>query len=325
MARITWIETQPAGNVNKTWSGLAWDRITGSTILAHPSSSDRLYLTTNGGANWAETQPAGNASKAWQQVSMSRDGQVFLIGQTTDTNSVYKSIDAGANWSAAGHTGGGYRWNGTAVGHNGAFLFDNSHPFSGTSTSTKSYYSLNSGGSWTQGASKIWGNFVNCNSDGALLVASSNDAFGNNIYLWTSVDYGVNWTSRTPVGSTGSWEFASVSADGTKVLVGCSNGRLHLSTDSGVNYTELRPNGNDANYNWWTGAISDDGQRIAVGNNIAIYLSFDGGVTWSTEGGACGQLTMDRDGLIFLAAYGNRLYKGTLKPLVSSVIYFMGM
>jgi hypothetical protein len=64
-----------------------------------------------------------------------------------------------------------------------------------------------------------------------------------------------------------------------------TNGRLWLSVNYGVDWNEVRPNGNDKAYSWQSVACDSDGsfliaciKDLSVGR---IYISSDSGVNWS--------------------------------------------
>ena len=61
-----------------------------------------------------------------------------------------------------------------------------------------------------------------------------------------------------------------MSDDGSVIIAGNSQ-RLYLSTNSGANWSEVRPAG-DADKNWRTSAMSDDGSVIIAGNSLRLYL-----------------------------------------------------
>lgn len=90
----------------------------------------------------------------------------------------------------------------------------------------------------------------------------------------------MKWTQRT-VSPTGSINACAISGDGKVCIAGYSAGRLYLSTNYGVNWTEIRPAGN-ADKNWYCAAIDSDGSNIIVGvKSGRLYTSNNGGSTWT--------------------------------------------
>ena len=80
-----WTETQPAGDVNKHWTSVASDG-TGTNLIAgvefgnNMSMGDRLYISSDGGANWSEAQPAGNINALWLPLTISSNGAHMIAG-----------------------------------------------------------------------------------------------------------------------------------------------------------------------------------------------------------------------------------------------------
>ncbi len=124
----------------------------------------------------------------------------------------------------------------------------------------------------TNETSRIW-EAVASSSDGSKLVAVVN---GGNIF--TSTNYGVNWTVRAGgLGSLG-WSSVASSADGMKLVAAVNPGFIHTSTDAGTNWTQ-RPGAGSRN--WTSVASSLDGTKlIACAANVGVFVSTDSGATW---------------------------------------------
>lgn len=87
-------------------------------------------------------------------------------------------------------------------------------------------------------------------------------------YIYTSTDFGANWTQR---GSSRVWKGVASSSDG-KFLVACVDAaNLYLSSDYGATWTEKTGFGTPP----WTGVCSsDDGYKLAgCINGYYIYTS----------------------------------------------------
>jgi hypothetical protein len=67
----------------------------GSVLIA--SKSNRLWRSTDLGANWSEIRPAGDVSLSWNDVAMDADGSTIIA--LARMTRAYISTDSGANWS----------------------------------------------------------------------------------------------------------------------------------------------------------------------------------------------------------------------------------
>lgn len=91
----------------------------------------------------------------------------------------------------------------------------------------------------------------------------------------------MKWGEKKPSGASINLNVCATNVDGKVCIAGYSAGRLYLSTNYGVNWTEIRPAGN-ADKNWSCSAIDSDGSNIIVGVRYGrLYTSNDGGATWT--------------------------------------------
>ena len=97
------------------------------------------------------------------------------------------------------------------------------------------------------------------------------------------------WVETRPAGDADiTWMRAGVSDDGSTILLGsgfgATTGRLWLSTNRGVSWTEQRPNGYDGGRLWMAVAVSGNGQVLIAGEfdtTGRIYRSTNGGSSWA--------------------------------------------
>jgi len=123
-----------------------------------------------------------------------------------------------------------------------------------------------------------WGYFA-IDSDGSNIIA------GNfNGRLYTSVDYGENWTERQPDGASNYyWSGVASDSDGSHLIAGQTNGRLYISTDSGANWTEKQLAG-DVDRDWLGVACDSDGSVMVACDGDAggkVWISVNSGVDWT--------------------------------------------
>ncbi len=110
------------------------------------------------------------------------------------------------------------------------------------------------------------------------------------------------------VASTNDWESVASSADGTKLAAVAYNGLIYTTTDSGTNWTAR----GSVNRYWTSIASSADGSKLAATEvNGQIYTSDDGGATWTARESAraWSSIAMSADGKLLLAGVlGGKLY-----------------
>lgn len=127
------------------------------------------------------------------------------------------------------------------------------------------------------------------------------------------------WVERRPAGDIDvNWYKASVSDDGSTILLGTNEGRLWLSIDRGVNWTEQQPNDVDSDRAWRAIAVSGNGQVLLAGEyetDGRLYRSIDSGANWSElqPVGDTNQIwldaALDYDGSVIMAhRYASNVY-----------------
>lgn len=145
------------------------------------------------------------------------------------------------------------------------------------------YTSTDSGATWTARENNRQWTRVASSSDGTKLVAVVD---GGQIY--TSTDSGVSWTPRE---SNRMWNGVASSSDGTKLVAVVWEGQIYTSTNGGISWIEGPAY--TSNRKWWDVTSNGDGTQLAAAslgnNNLAgsptesIWMSYDGGVTWSLK------------------------------------------
>ncbi len=311
---VNWNEVKPAGDIDELWqtSGISAD---GQTILVG-TYEGRLYLTTDGGMNWAETQPAGDTDILWNCVTVSGDGLTMLAG--IEGGRLYLSADGGNNWSEKQPAGDNDQlWISLAVSFDGTTILIS------CDGNNSMYLSTDQGLSWkTTGydtPDPVPYTWVSMSSNGNYMLATNQNEYifisGNGGETWVSVDVALDWWE---------WVSASMSADGSTMIAATlndnqSNGRVFISTDYGVNWTETQPYG-DNDLDWLRVAISGDGSVMLAGmDDGALFISTDKGGNWSEtkpDGHNYDEwrtISVASNGIDLLAGiYDGRLYKGII-------------
>lgn len=145
---------------------------------------------------------------------------------------------------------------------------------------------------------------VASSADGSKLVASA-----ANGQIYTSTDYGTNWTARA---SALNWASVASSADGVKLVAVVNGGQIYTSGNTGVTWTAQA---GSAATNWTGIASSADGVNlVAVANNGQLYTSANSGVAWTarTPARAWTSVASSADGNNAVAAVtGGQIYTST--------------
>jgi photosystem II stability/assembly factor-like uncharacterized protein len=275
-----WIERRPSGDVNKLWRAVDCDSDASNLIVAIYSegTTGALFTSSDSGANWTERDPTGGSPLYYQGVASDDDGShLVAVGAYT----VYTSSNSGVDWTERDPAGSTQNWTSVDTDSDGSFIIAGC--YSGV------YKSSDSGANWSDitpigaGSGSSW--YVKCDSTGTYLIACYN------YRVYTSSNGGSSWSQRDVTQEANeennSYLSVDINSDGTLMIVASAgdgspvNGRLFISTDYGVNWTEKQPNGDTDNY-WYFAASNSDGTHLLVGiYNGRIYLSDDSGDTWT--------------------------------------------
>ena len=136
------------------------------------------------------------------------------------------------------------------------------------------------GAIWTPHATLTNWSSVASSADGSGLVAAVNPGG-----IYTSRDYGTNWTLRPTAGTSRAWFGVASSADGSKLVAVERGGSVYTSTDYGTNWTP-RPAAGTTRA-WFGVASSADGTKlVAVENAGRLYTSTNSGGNWTAQANA---------------------------------------
>ena len=306
-----------------TDSGTTWNLIpfTGVTVgfYAIAGSSDGtkliigdqlggtgIWTSTDTGLNWTNNtsyfqgQVIGNNGS----IVSSNDGTKLAV---VANNSVWTSGDSGATWTQeTTPTGGTMR---LACDMSGTTLYVASDGNGTTGMYLwKGVYT--SSWSWTQTliSADLSGNTVTvfgciaCSKNGQYVYLAI-----RNLNIWKSSNYGATWAaiSGSPAiredGNCG----VTCSDDGSIVLV--FQITVHVSSNYGVDW-----NANAPVLESLSGSVRSTKLVVGTGDyNNGIYVSTDGGTTWTTQSGSVGNaptsrsLIMSLNGLVIAGASGN--------------------
>ena len=234
----------------------------GGTLLV--STDNGLFRSVDGGATWA---PAiGNGT--WLSVAVSADASTCYALQAP--SSLFKSSDSGITWVVVSSAFG---WSDVATSANGTVVL---------AANGGVQLSLDGAATITTppGAPTSSIATVAVSASATVLAVMAETGAGNNV--WVSLDVGMTWVAcSAPV--AGGFIFRGVfAADGSRLALSVGNANIVLtSVDNGATWTTYAtPSYFDPI------AASDDALTLVAGSGggAFIYISTDGGATWSPAG-----------------------------------------
>ena len=270
------------------------ENVTIRAITASDAATGQLYVATIALSAISQNATTGCGNKTmqialkinnqmryatWDILEASTDSTFYLTGATSSISDYYADTLL-SPFQADGLTN-------VAIAKIGSFT--NTYTWSPVATS-RAWWSITS------------------SSDGRKLAAVVNGGG----YIYTSTDYGVNWTERRPTDqTTRNWVSITSSSDGTILAAVVSYGYIYTSYDSGQTWTEQKATGYEQT--WYSITSSSDGAKLAaVVNGGGIYTSTNSGWTWTGRTAGSGSaawrsITSSSDGTK-LAAVGNSGY-----------------
>jgi len=209
----------PTSSPNLNWQAIAISA-DGSKLFAGVNGG-LIFVSTDFGTNWT---PTGAPNTAWSCIALSADGTRLAAG--TFNERIYTSTNSGNTWTTASSPSN--TWRSIASSTDGSHLVATGD--GGT------YISTNSGDSWTQ--FNISGRSAASSADGSKLIVCN---LYN--YVYTSTNFGINWTTfSTP--NQYYWFTVASSSDGNELVAG-GNGSLwicQVTPSPQLNLTALNTN-----------------------------------------------------------------------------------
>jgi hypothetical protein len=219
----------------------------------------------------------------WKKCAMSRDGHYMVVG--AKGNGLYNSVDYGFTFNLIGGFTG--NWMSICCSADGRYFY--AEASTGTIWRSTDY-----GVTWNliynDGSTNMYD--LDCSSDGSiLLMAKGQTGLQNKV----SLDYGINWSDTFP--NTYVMKCA-VTGNGQTMFLCRHSGVIYKNNNYG------NPANWDAGTNIDVGAIicdsiscSADGQYLMVSfSSRWLYLSNDGGATWTKQGLSVPTGTLDDPG-----------------------------
>ena len=295
--------TYPSGNIwTSTNTGFTWteeeatNNWVGITSSANGTKlaaiAENIWTSSDFGATWKE-HSVGGGSRGWSSITSSADGHKLAAVGT----GIWTSKDEGMTWAQETvGTGGTKSWYRITSSNNGNVLIAAGGTGGTGSSQAGIWKSEDAGTTWTKFKLSWTPSFppyytiapIASSTNGTKLAALS----GNSV--WTSQDSTTwkNHTLKSPLSAAVGLSYITSSADGTQLAVlgsaytaatGKATGSyIWTSTNSGVNWTAGLVLGPPPNVEGYTGMTSSaDGMELAISGSDIIWISHDGGITWS--------------------------------------------
>ena len=264
----TWANNDALGS--GCWASIAMSA--DGSVIAVGTYGDYIYVSTDGGSTWS-TNSGASGNGWWYSIAMSADGSHMVAGN--DNNGyVYTSSDSGTTWTDnSGSSGNGY-WRGVASDSTGDKLVavERNNGYIYTSTDGGVTWSNNGGAS-----GQAWWYSIASSADGTKLIAGDNN-YG---YVYLSTDSGANWSQIADIGKN-YWQTASMSDDGSQIILGNNCNDLYTSTDSGATWTDHTT----LSGCWSASAVSAGGEKSYMAKYFgSIWESTDAGANWTNKTG----------------------------------------
>lgn len=297
-----WGVTWQANSPNEDWDSVASSadgtKLVGVCTLTDDTNGygdSTIFTSTDSGTTWTAQNWTTDTNHFinWAWVASSADGSKLVALATPEGGfsssdparaniGIYLSTDSGVSWQLSAAQIPTNSWEALASSADGTTLAAAGFhvDFTLNEDIQSIYVSRDSGATWVAGnAPNVNWRAIAMSADGSKMVAVTVPSPGQ---IYTSSDYGQNWTLQTNAPSQPSgWDAVASSADGTRLVAGGadSNGRIYTSLDSGVTWASTnneptRESKSGIKYaGWMAVASSSDGLNlVGVPYNIGdIY------------------------------------------------------
>ena len=280
------------------------------TSIAYPYSNPiamtRIKSSKNGGVTWSRISSLSAIN--YSGLAISDDGQTISASANPGH---YMSTSGGTYFAQVDGTTYGPNAAGTFMSGDGQVIVKLSN------NSTISKFSINKGSTWLStpacGVGKYY-TYAALNSDGSKFLLLD---MGGIVRL--SSDKGSSWTTITSIPSSNMTAMScGMSRTGEVMLVAVSNNStgvcsVYRSTDFGVSWSIVSAANVPASTAFISTKVSPDGNIMVIsGNNMALRVSFDKGVTWSDKAAAKPWRGVSLSNTKILAGYNGGLMIGTI-------------
>ena len=255
----TW--TEIASTSGRKWFSMASNA--NGTKVAAVDRGGYIWTSVDSGSTWtARTAPG---ARNWDSIASSSDGD-NLVAVSPD-GFIFTSIDSGATWTNYTPSG--------VTGFTGVSSSNDGSRLAVTTWSSGLYTSSDYGQTWTRRTLTVPNpneqtnlQMVSMSGDGRRLVTGSRATNGNGGIIFTSSDFGVTWTSSSPMG----FDYIGFvsSGDGSRVAASIF-GQAAVSTSSDYGVT-------------WNVQTTGSSGVIPIATNIdgsLLFVAGYGGHLWT--------------------------------------------
>lgn len=165
---------------------------------------------------------------------------------------------------------------------------------------------------WINNAPNQLGQHTAWGQGGVMVYQSGKVWAGIQTTLWMSSDDGITWNNRTPFNFSSPGIFFDIDFfDGNTGIVSMDNGNILITFNAGLTWKDISP---PPKRSAFAAKFISSAQEIVVGyNNTSVWITRDGGTTWTTQTfpsyDECGDIHTSRNGTI--TAMMNGLSKGS--------------
>lgn len=251
--------------------------------------SGYAYLSSDYAATFTKItsigQPGGVGS--WADAALSNDGRYQLMAgnniNSYGDSGIYCSLDYGASWSIV-YASAYDTYGSCAMSANGLFLVGG-----GAGGSSLILRSTDYGASWNTVYSALYGSSVTdmkITASSGWVLASNNGTAYDGFYLIKSSDSGATFTQINGGAAKNSWMRVAinntVSGLALYYLGGTGTSYIQQVTGLGPVFMDTVSNLNTSGVkNWHAVACSDNGTYILAGERYGLYLSTNGGSSFT--------------------------------------------
>jgi hypothetical protein len=315
-AFLTWTELRPKGDTDQWWwraccsndrqriyAGI-YEAVAGAIIGASQRSTD-------GGANWTGSGLSGGGAS----YVCSGDGLKSVMSDSQfdsgSTRSLYSTTDGWATPRNEGNFDKTYR---VAMDENGVVAIWGRGTYDyGVPSDTYYTDSFFTGSPKFHTTSIQRGVGLAVSHDGSIIIIGQGEhqpwgyTYNGNLYI--STDTGASFNIRNPNG-TKDYQCVAIDDGGDLIVAVEYGGRVWKTTNLGVNWTEIYPTGVAEDKNWYSLAVSPDGQHILVGVlGGGIYHSDNAGGSFLPISSLYARdIQFNKNGTAAMVATSTRLY-----------------
>jgi hypothetical protein len=244
------------------WSSIAMSA-SGIKIFAvddNQSYGCRVMVSTNMGFSWITNNLGTGSGQYKPNISCSADGTRLLLATY---GALWSSTNSGTIWKTKTiplQPWETQSWSATACSADGNIMIAVKTPESLNYIppyAPNLFISTNGGSTWLLYSNPPIAGYLACSADGKTICEVMGS--GASPHIFVSTNAGVNWsTNPQPLYAHG----ATVSTDGTKILVAGYGGWIRFSTNTGVNWITNDTVAGASGAAFYGGAMSADGMRL---------------------------------------------------------------